>query len=153
MAERMSKLKHPANYKFGSYGYIACKDLNTARHLYDAQDWDNCVVHLQQAAEKILKQYINTTYFADDVSTVMKAHKLIRLSAKLTSIYPSIESMRGELAELSDAYFDTRYPSAEYVEYSREDATRFMDCVIRLFEILESGTRDNSSLKKLDLGK
>lgn len=116
-------------FNYGSYGYIACRDLQKAKAMVNTFP-DGSVTYSQQAAEKILKHWINETIHSEEVESLLKSHKLVRLLSYTTT--ELLSRYRGDLSELTSYYFDSRYPGINYTEPSLEDATHFYQCVERL---------------------
>ena len=106
-------------FEFGSYGYIALKDLKTATTLYRAGDWNPCMLYCQQCIEKILKQYIQCNVSSVD-RTLLSSHKLLRL-ANATGI-SQLCIYRDKLSTITYGYFDGRYPGIDYTDYTEEEA-------------------------------
>lgn len=119
------------DFAYGSYGYIACRDLQKAHAMLELFP-DGSVTYSQQAVEKILKHWINETMHTEEVESLLKSHKLVRLLACTT---PELLSQyRGDLSELTAYYFDSRYPGINYTEASLEDATHFYQCAKQLID-------------------
>lgn len=105
-------------FKVGSYGYIAQRDIevamdNTTKHPSAAG------VYAQQAVETILKQYLKEVKSCTD-EALLHTHSLKKLirAAGITSLVPDM----GKIWDLSDAYFNTRYPGEDFWELTPEIA-------------------------------
>lgn len=118
-------------FAYGSYGYIACRDLQKAKAMLTTFP-DGSVTFSQQATEKILKHWINETMHTEEVESLLKSHKLVRLLSCTTP--ELLARYRGELSELTSYYLDSRYPGINYTEASEEEAKRFYDCAKQLIE-------------------
>lgn len=145
-------LSEQNKYKFGSYGYIAMKNLKSAERNLEI-DADVVVYNSQQAVEKILKEYIKATYFNADIESILHTHKLHLLVKK--SGIDELSDFKSDIADLSNYYFDGRYPGIGYEEVTQEDALRLFNAAKQMVAIVEkkmpgqdTGT---SSLKKLNL--
>lgn len=139
-------------YKFGSYGYIAMKNLKSAERNLEI-DADVVVYNSQQAVEKILKEYIKATYFSADIESLLHTHKLHLLVKK--SGIDKLSGFKSDIADLSNYYFDGRYPGIGYEEVTQEDALRLFNAAKQMVAIVESKIprqdTGTSSLKKLNL--
>lgn len=121
------------NFPVGSYGYIAVNDLETANDLLSLKRYNSPVVHTQQCIEKILKHYIKTTMkVCNDDESVMRSHKLVRL-VKASGI-PELLDRMGDIGMITDCYFDARYPGVDYTEYTADDALRYFNLAVFVFD-------------------
>lgn len=108
-------------FKPGTYGYIAKKDLETS--FGNITTFPNaCALYAQQAVEKMLKQYIKEVSQSTD-SSLLHSHNLKRL-AKFANIGALNASMLN-LYELTDAYYNTRYPGDDYFDVTPTEAEQF----------------------------
>lgn len=90
-------------YDFGSYGYIAKKNLRSAERTLGI-DADVVVYNSQQAVEKILKEYLKLTYFKPDVKELLHVHSLHTLVRR--SGITELSKFKADIADLSSYYFD-----------------------------------------------
>jgi HEPN domain-containing protein len=67
--------------------------------------WPAVCFHAQQAAEKYLKALLVARQ-----QRVERTHELSRLLAQLLAVEPSLVSLRGDCAAISDYAVDARYP-------------------------------------------
>lgn len=128
-------------FNYGSYGYIAKKDLDAAVSFITI----NCnasVQYSQQALEKLLKEYITQRYFNSDVKELLKSHKLKLLYTKAGLL--ELSKYECELQTLSDYYFDGRYPGINYKEPTKEEALKLLKAVENSFEIIYNKLRNPS---------
>lgn len=123
------------DFNYGSYGYIAVLDFNTAEKFASIEPRVS-VQYMQQAIEKILKHYLTLTYTGTSKEDVLHAHKLIFLASQ--SNLPALKPYRGTLALLSQYYFDGRYPGIDYMEPTLEDAEDLLKEVKQIFNIVLS---------------
>lgn len=123
------------NFKYGTYGAIAKKDLGYMEQLKDSIP-QIAAQSAQQAIEKILKHYINETYTGLDKSDVLKVHKLILLANKAN--IPELMNYRSTLRTLTDFYFEGRYPGIDYFEPSVDDLNLVIQDVRDIFQIVEN---------------
>ena len=121
------------NFNYGSYGYIAILDFNTAEKFVSTEPRVS-VQYMYQAIEKILKHYLTLTYTESSKEDVLHAHKLVFLGNK--SNLPALKQYRGTLALLIKYYFDERYPGIDYMEPTIEDAEELLEDVKQIFKIV-----------------
>ncbi|MDY3711813.1 MAG: HEPN domain-containing protein [Agathobaculum sp.] len=105
----------------GSYGYIAKKDIATAMDNVGMHP-DAAGLYAQQAVEKMLKQYLKEVMNCSDES-VLRSHKLPRLY-RATNL-KSLDDQMAALWEMTDAYFNTRYPGDEFFDMTVGQAKDF----------------------------
>ena len=145
-------------YKPNSYGYVALRDLSTATLSYKTKNIDSTCLFMQQAIEKILKQYLSLTYKGLDYTDMMHSHKLNRL-AKNANIF-ELKEYTAFLLELGDYYFDGRYPGINYDPPTWEQAKDFYTTGVKVFTLVEKAidnmiasesNNSSSGLGKLNL--
>ena len=83
-----------------------------------------------------MKHYINETYTGLDKSDILKVHKLILLANK-TNI-PELMNYRSTLRNLTDFYFEGRYPGIDYFEPTVDDLNLVVQDVRDIFQIVEN---------------
>lgn len=120
------------NFPYGSYGYIATLDFNTAEKFVSIEP-RVAVQYMQQAIEKILKHYLHKQASNKEI---LHSNNLILLGNK--SNLPDLKPYRGTLALLSQYYFDGRYPNIDYMESTAEEAEELLQDVGQIFEIVLS---------------
>lgn len=98
-------------FNVGTYGAYAEKDLKGANALLAAGLYELAGVQAQQCLEKIAKHYILNYVISKDMTSLMKSHKLRRLYAQIPN--KSVKDYALSLQDLTDCYFDGRYPSEE----------------------------------------
>ena len=109
----------------GSYGYIAYRDLRTAEILIQFECWNNITILIQQSIEKYLKHYINEKSPNGATPDDLRGHKLLKLLN--VSGIPQSRDIRGALSEITDCYFDARYPGENYTEYGESDVQYYLE--------------------------
>lgn len=119
-------------FSYGSYGYIAMLDFNTAEKAISIEPRVS-VQYMQQAIEKILKHYLHKQTSNKEI---LHSNNLVLLEIK--SNLPDLKPYRGTLALLSQYYFDGRYPSLDYMEPTAEDAEELLQDVKQIFKIVLS---------------
>lgn len=119
-------------FSYGSYGYIATLDFNTAEKAISIEPRVS-VQYMQQAIEKILKHYLCS---GTSNKEILHINNLVLLEIK--SNLPDLKPYRGTLALLSQYYFDGRYPSLDYMEPTAEDAEELLQNVKQIFKIVLS---------------
>lgn len=123
-------------YKYGSYGYIAHKDLARANIALASESYEMAGQYCQQCLEKIFKEYIQENSIGEDLSGVLKSHNLRKL-ANQASI-ESIKPYSAILAKISGYYYETRYPGVDYCELDQEDAVEAVQTTKEIVNIIDS---------------
>ena len=125
----LSSKEHRANshtlmmenkFHYGSYGYVAILDFNTAEKFASIEPRVS-IQYMYEAVEKILKQYNPNA-----------SGKLLTLSSNI----PSLKKYQRTLALLTDFYFSSKYPSSEYIEPTLEDSKELIQDVKQIFKII-----------------
>ena len=70
--------------------------------------YNQLAVQCQQVTEKYLKGYLDTHYFEEDVSDLLRKHNMKKIASRLNEIYPELNLDTIGLAYLTDFYFDAR---------------------------------------------
>ncbi len=122
-------------YKYGTYGYIAKRDLENAVKCLKSEMPNLAIFSAQQAMEKLLKHYLSETYVGIDKTDIMRSHKLSLLANK-TGI-SGLKQYRDCLNTISNYYFDGRYPGSDYEEVSAEEAAELVGIAQDLFVLVE----------------
>lgn len=89
------------------------------------------VVQEEQVVEKMFKHLIDRFIDCDNSVNLLKSHKLANLANAIRPFY-TIPVDIGDLRMLSDYYFDGRYPSADYVFASKQDALDGYDVACKI---------------------
>lgn len=116
------------------YYNIAMNDLeylNAVKHLpYYNQHCISC----QQIGEKLLKHIITLSYVHDDKDKMLKTHSLRTIYRGVKRYIPSFELPEEELANLTDYYFDAKYPGNDFFTATEAD---FLKCYSSLMKIVD----------------
>lgn len=116
------------------YYSIAMNDLeylNAVKHLpYYNQ---HCIL-CQQIGEKLLKHIITLSYIYDDTDKILKTHSLRTIYRAIKRYIPSVELAEEELANLTDYYFDAKYPGNDFFTATEDD---FSKCYSSLMKIVD----------------
>ncbi|MCL1786965.1 MAG: HEPN domain-containing protein [Defluviitaleaceae bacterium] len=104
------------------------RDMKYAEGMFGLGYYDPCGRFCQQSIEKRLKHYIEL-YGATDDFKFLHTHNLGRLYVKVCEIAAVAPNplYRGYLAQLTDYYFDTNYPTAINIELTEEMAREAID--------------------------
>ena len=120
-------------FDYGSYGYIALRDLEDARNSVSTMPRLS-VLASHGAVEKILKQYARVQGIDSEHPEIMKSHKPATMVSKLG--LPALIDERPALFEFGDLYYDTRYPSNDFFEATVEDSRRILATAERVVQIV-----------------
>ena len=136
-------------FDFGTYGYIAEKDLKCAEKNLSIGEYNAVGVYSQQALEKIAKHYIQRKFIVEDIAELMRSRKLRKLYSRIKS-YVDIKNEMEVIYALTDCYFDTRYPSENYFELDSKSAERYLESAKLIFERVREKilTLDNCSISE-----
>lgn len=120
------------SFPYGSYGYIATLDFNTAEKFVSIEPRVS-VQYMQQAIEKILKHYLHKQASNKEI---LRSNNLVFLEMK--SNLPALKPYRRTLALINQYSFDSRYSSPDYIEPTAEDVEEFLQDVKQIFKIVLS---------------
>ena len=115
-----------------SYLEYSNRDIRYAKEMFRAKCFDPCGRFCQQAVEKRFKHYIETYGNYSD-KFILSSHNLGKLYARVCELAKiSMDKIfRGDLATLTDYYFDTNYPqehgNIELTEEMAIDAIHTME--------------------------
>lgn len=116
------------------YYHIAMNDLqylNAVKHLpYYNQ---HCIL-CQQISEKLLKHIITISYSENDIDKLLKSHSLKTLYRAIHSYIPSFTLPVGAIANLTDYYFDAKYPGNDFFTANKDD---FFECYATVLKVVE----------------
>lgn len=90
--------------------------------LNDLHSYNPVAVTAQNIAERYLKHIIQNYMLDRDYTHTLRSHKLMTLYQAIHSKYDHFILDENMLRILTDYYFDARYPGADYIIVSREDA-------------------------------
>ena len=129
-----------SSFGFGTYGYIAVKNLRCAQLAFVGGEYDGCAFMCHQAVEKIMK-HVLVDYVDKGIDcSVFKANRLIKILNVLCIEYPSLNRLRRDISRLGDVYFNSRYPSEKYTEYTKTSAAEFLNTAVAVFTALQQPT-------------
>lgn len=119
-----------------SKGYyeIAMNDLTYLQHTLDLDFYNQMAMFCQQISEKLLKS-IAELVVTDE--KIIKVHNLRQIDSAIISGGVNLQLNQSDLAYLKDFYFDTRYPGDNYVDVSRDDATK---CLKIMYDVIKAVT-------------
>lgn len=116
------------------YYHIAMNDLeylNAVKHLpYYNQHCISC----QQISEKLLKHIISISYSQDDKDKILKSHSLRTLYRAIHNYIAAFNLPEEELANLTDYYFDAKYPGNDFFTASKEDFSKCYSAVLKVVD-------------------
>lgn len=133
-------------FKYGSYGYLACSDMEYAKDFLDHPKAS--VYYSQQACEKILKHYLQLKVRDERIREILKSHKVQKLA--VISGISELKEYRVELIEMQEFYFDGRYPSDDYIEPTMEDACRILKSAEAIFNVIENKIKEMTSENSIE---
>ncbi|MGN0495344.1 MAG: HEPN domain-containing protein [Lachnospiraceae bacterium] len=96
--------------------------------------YNQLAVQCQQVTEKYLKGYLDTHYFEEDVSDLLRKHNMKKIASRLNEIYPDLNLDTIGLAYLTDFYFDARYPGDDFYTVTKSD---FDKCLEIMYDTLK----------------
>ena len=142
-------------FKFGSYGYIASKNLKESQRVMSIAP-STAAESALAASEKILKHCVVTLCpHSVERDRILRSHKPKSIANFLNDI--RFKDIRSELLEINDLYFEIRYPGDEYHDITVEEAARIFECCKAVFdicvEILQTtkASKSSSSVDKIYL--
>lgn len=112
-------------FEYGSYGYIAMKDLKAAE--LNLEMCPHISAQCSHAAvEKMLKHLI-VIYKEDSLERreMLKKHKPKVLSRYLA--IPDLKKFISQLSDFDSFYYETRYPGEEYYDVTEDQAQEMLD--------------------------
>lgn len=95
-------------------------------------------VTAQNIAERFLKHIIQVYLLDKDYTTTLRSHKLTTLYQTIHEVYPDFQLDKNMLRILTDYYFDARYPGADYIIVSQQDALEAVDAVETIKNIVDA---------------
>lgn len=111
---------------YNSYYDLAQEDWATIQDLSNSKRYNNIVVLCQQAVEKLLK---SVAQYLLKEECYLRLHKLARINRLLLEGGVDLHLDDIDLYQLSDFYFDARYPGDSFVRATEEDVVRSIQCV------------------------
>lgn len=116
------------------YYHIAMNDLEYLKAVKHLPYYNQHCISCQQIAEKLLKHIIVMSYAKDDKDRILKTHSLRTIYRAINSYIPSFKLPEEELANLTDYYFDAKYPGNDFFTATEED---FLKCYSSLMKIVD----------------
>ena len=132
-------------YKYGTYGAIAKRDLENMEFLKSTKP-HLAALSAHHSIEYILKHFINEYYIGLDKSDILKSHHLNSLSNK--SSISALLSYSDTLEILTDFYDRSRYPNPNYYEPTIDDLEPLLQDIYNIFQIVENHIA-NTSIEKV----
>jgi HEPN domain-containing protein len=127
-----------------SYYEIATNDYRFLETIRDGEFYNKIGIECQQIAEKYLK-YLYVTYI--DVSKqeerFIKTYSVHKIALQLNKDLDTNFDY-SSLAILTDYYFDTRYPSDEYIDLTSDMAFRALQLIDDLKQSIDKYILENS---------
>jgi HEPN domain-containing protein len=120
-----------------SYYDIAVNEYQYFQHVKTIvnSDFNNpLAIQAQQIVEKLLKHIIESYCQDNNVTQLLRSHKLHSIYMTIHRIHPQFQLNRDDLIFLSSFYYDARYPGVDYVKVKKEDAIR---CIRVVEEVKE----------------
>lgn len=125
-------------YKYVSYGYIALRDLMSAKKSVQAlPSVSGC--YSQQAVEKMIKHYLKEV-LASDSEDAMGTHKISKLIRASGLKFP--DDIGSTLRDLTDVYLDTRYPGDEYWELDTATALQYYNAAEKAVVLIDARIKE-----------
>lgn len=90
--------------------------------LNNLRSYNPIAVTAQNIAERYLKHIIQNYMLDKDYTQTLRSHKLMTLYQAIHSRFEDFILDDNMLRILTDYYFDARYPGADYIMVTREDA-------------------------------
>ncbi|NLC44423.1 MAG: HEPN domain-containing protein [Clostridiales bacterium] len=120
------------------YFHIAMNDLDYLNAVKDLPFYNQHCISCQQIGEKLLKHIIYLTYSDVDKEKILKTHSLRTIYRAICKVIPSFNLPEEELANLTDYYFDAKYPGNDFFTANEED---FLKCYSSLMKIVDEVNR------------
>ena len=111
-----------------SYLEFSNRDRKYAHDMFKLENYDPCARFCQQSVEKRFRHYVELAGSPEDIM-FLSTHNLRRLYEKVCQIAGAAvtRERQGEMAILTDYYFDTNYPQDINVELTKEMAEEAID--------------------------
>ncbi|NYB72982.1 HEPN domain-containing protein [Sedimentibacter hydroxybenzoicus DSM 7310] len=116
------------------YYHIAMNDFEYLNAVKDLPYYNQHCIACQQIGEKLLKHIITLSYIEDDKDKILKSHSLRTIYRAIHRYIPDFILPEEELANLTDYYFDAKYPGSDFFTANAED---FNKCYASLLKIIE----------------
>ena len=116
------------------YYHIAMNDFEYLNAVKNLPFYNQHCIACQQIGEKLLKHIISLSYIEDDKDKILKSHSLRTIYRAVHRYIPDFILPEEELANLTDYYFDAKYPGSDFFTANEED---FSKCYASLLKIIE----------------
>ena len=116
------------------YYHIAMNDFEYLNAVKNLPFYNQHCIACQQIGEKLLKHIISLSYIEDDKDKILKSHSLRTIYRAVRRYIPDFILPEEELANLTDYYFDAKYPGSDFFTANEED---FSKCYASLLKIIE----------------
>lgn len=124
-------------YKYGSYGYISKKDLQSALNNLNT-DYGVSALYSQQSVEKICKEMIlrlNIKEGTRERDDALHSHKITLILKFINN--SKLNQFLKEIKDFNDVYFNTRYPGEEFYEVDYLEAKELFELSSRFIKVVE----------------
>lgn len=120
------------------------KDIKNAEFLFKGRrDLETVAFHIQQAAEKYLKGFL----IAQGKELAM-IHDLVTLLRQAIEVDSEFIQFKAIVKEVTNFYFESRYPMGYEVEYEKEEIKTAIVQVKGLITLIESKVRKSRLQKR-----
>ena len=111
-----------------SYLEYSNRDARYAHEMFKAECFDPCGRFCQQSIEKRFKHYINKNGTAEDMY-ILTTHSLVKLYTRVCELagVSADKAVKGDLATLTDYYFDTNPKEDGNIELTKAMAAEAME--------------------------
>lgn len=115
------------------YYHIAMNDLEYLNAVKELPFYNQHCILCQQIGEKMLKHIVHISYSGDDRDKILKTHSLRTIYRAIRKEIPGFSLPEEELANLTDYYFDVKYPGIDFFSATEED---FQKCYSSMMKIV-----------------
>jgi len=116
------------------YYHIAMNDLEYLNAVKDVPYYNQNCIACQQISEKLLKHIVSISYSEDDMDKILKSHSLRTLYRAIRRNITSFNLPEEELANLTDYYFDAKYPGNDFFTANKEDFDKCYATVLKVVD-------------------
>lgn len=114
------------------YYHIAMNDLEYLNVVKKYPYYNQHCISCQQISEKLLKHLVSISYAEDDKDKILKSHSLRTIYRAINRNIPSFNLIEEELANLTDYYFDAKYPGNDFFTATEEDFIKCYDSLLKI---------------------
>lgn len=116
------------------YYHIAMNDLEYLNAVKDLPYYNQHCIACQQISEKLLKHIISISYSEEDIDKVLKSHSLRTIYRAIRKYITTFYLPEEELANLTDYYFDVKYPGNDFFTANKEDFDKCYSTVLKIVD-------------------